>query len=224
MKERLQNLIEYTESAEMVVLEAAHIYADKEPGTEQQVSSLVASEVLSILNKPSHKILLIDDIHVTNPTFDLEFYQQWLTEQGYSIDEAVMESDLIPEAHQLLCKVKETVPSKKLALAKRSGWEWESNRSVGLWTEAGKVPLLTSSGQPTCNLLDAAFYIKKAQIGKTCITILPKPDEQSDYIKQQLQTLAVLRRVRSDISVVNIFFNPNNFCDDLMIICNRKVK
>jgi len=205
MKEVLQNLIEYTQSAETVVVEAAHIYADKEPGQEQKGGSVVASEVLCALNKPTHKILLIDDIHVANSTIDLASYSQWLVKQGFMVDEVVMESTLIPDAHQLLGKIKEVVSPKKLVAARKE--VGELNGFLGLWTEAGKVPLLTSGGQPTCNLLDAAFYIRKAQLGETCVTILPKPDGQNNYIKQQLQTLAVLRRVRPDISVVNIFFN-----------------
>lgn len=224
MKEVLQKLIEYTESAQTVVVEAAHIYADKEPDKEQQASSIVASEVLSALNKPTHKTLLIDDIHITNPTLDLKLYTQWLTKQGYSIDEVMMESTLIPDANQLLGQIGGVVSPRQLVVAKKEPWELNGSMATGLWTEVGKVPLLTPGGQPTCNLLDATFYIRKAQLGETCITILPKPDGQSDYIKQQLQTLAVLRRVRPDISVVNIFFNPNNFWDDLTITFNRKVK
>ena len=52
MKEELLNRIaEYTKAADNVVIEAAHIYADEEPGIEQQVSCLVAAEVLTFINK-----------------------------------------------------------------------------------------------------------------------------------------------------------------------------
>lgn len=221
--ELLNDIAEYTKAVDIVVVEAAHIYADNEPGQEQQVSSLVASEVLACLNKPTHKTLLIDDIHITSPTLNLDFYTQWLAEQGYSVDEVVMESSLIQDSKQLLDQLRAVVPPRKLVSAKKEPWELNGSMATGLWTEVGKVSLLTPAGQPTCNLLDAALYIKKAQVGETCVTILPTPDGQNNYVKQQLQTLAVLRRVRPDISVVNIFFNPNNFGDDLTITFNRAI-
>lgn len=217
MKETLQHIREYTAAAEIVVIEAAHIYADKEPGCEQEASALLAAEVLSALDKSHHKMLLIDDIHIANSTLDVAFYKSWLEQQGYPIDEVVMESTLIPDAHQLLNTIKATVPPKKLSTPKREAWE--SIGSIGLWTQAGKAKLTETNGAPSCVLLDAAFYLKKAQQGQASVTILP-----NSYQEQQLQTLSVLKKVNPDISVINIFYDPNNFWKDITIAFNRSGK
>lgn len=217
MKETLQHIKEYTVAAEIVVIEAAHIYADKESGCEQKASALLAAEVLSALDKSHHKTLLIDDIHIINSTLDVEFYKTWLEQLGYPIDEVVMESTLIPDAHQLLNRIKATVPPKKLAIPKREAWE--SNGSIGLWTPAGKAKLTETNGAPSCVLLDAAFYLKKAQQGQVSVTILP-----NTYQDQQLQTLSVLKKVNPDIAVINIFYDTQNFWNDITIAFNRNGK
>lgn len=216
MKEVLHQIKEYAAPAQTVIVEAAHIYADKEPGMEQQAGARWASEVLASLKQSTHKTLLVDDIHVTSPKLDIAFYKAWLEKQGYPVDEVVLESVLKPDAYQVLAQVKESVPSKKIAVSK------ETKGSEGLWTQAGKVPLLVA-GQPSCCLLDAAFYMRKFQTGELCITVLPFKGDQN-YVEQQQQTLALLKKVKPDIQVVNIFFNPNDFKDDVTIMFNGGLK
>lgn len=216
MKEVLHQIKEYVAPAQTVVIEAGHIYADKVPGLEQQAGAIWASEILVSLSQTTHRTLLIDDIHIVNATLDVGCYTLWLAKQGYPVDEIILESILKPESHQLLAKIKEIIPPKKIATSKTN------HGSEGLWTEAGKVPLLVS-GQPSCCLLDAALYLKKFQTGEYCVTVLPFTGDQK-YVEQQQLTLALLKKVKPDFQVVNIFFNPHNFKEDFTLMVNGGIK
>lgn len=206
MKEQLlDQLAEYTQRANSVVVEAAHIYANKQPGLEQQKGAYLASKVCSGLTIPVTRILLIDDFNVSARSLDTKDYLAWLADQGYAPDEVVMESDLIPSAQELLKEIKEIVPAKKLSAPRYD--PWQVNGALGLWTPVGKVPLLTAGGRPSCALLDASFYLIKSKKGSVSFTILPY-----EYSPQQAATFAILSRINRFVPVVNLYFqidNPN---------------
>ncbi len=203
MKEIIQNIQEYIGSANAVVLEAAHIYADKQPHLEQQKGAVLATAVNAGLGIPTIRTLLIDDYNITEKTLDINAYLVWLTDHGYAPDEVIMESDLVPAAHELLEEIKDRVPAKKLSTSKHD--PWQSNGALGLWTPVGKVPLLTSVGRPSCALLDASLYLRKSQLAQACLTILPQ-----EYSSQQIATHAILKRINKSVPVVNLYFNSNN--------------
>lgn len=216
MKETLQQIAGYTLPTQRVVLEAAHIYTDGTPGIDQQAGAIWAKGIIEILPQPIHKVLFIDDVHPDNHTLNIEAYKNWLAEQGYPIDETVLESTLKPNAHQLLSKVRQIVPKKKFAQSK------EIRGSEGLWTNTGKVPLLVA-GEPSCCLLDASLYLKKFEVGDACITVLPFNGIQK-YVEQQSQTLALLRKVKPEFLVINLFFNPENFRNETTLMVNGEIK
>ena len=198
----LQKIAEHTQSGPVVV-EAAHIYADKKPGLEQQKGAQIAAQLCEGLNVPSIRMLLIDDFNVTTRSLDTNEYLSWLSDQGYIPDEIVMESELVPAAMRLLQELKDTVPAKKLVVPKYD--PWQRSRALGLWTRVGKVPLLTTGGRPSCALLDASFYLQKSQKGLVSLTVLPQ-----EYSPQQAATMAILERVNKPVPVVNLYFQPNN--------------
>ena len=211
MKEILDQIAEYTKTAECVVIEAAHIYADQEPSDEQSAGALVASYLLEVIHAPTQKLLFIDDYHPRVSTLNIEAYKQWLAELGYPVDQIIHEANLVLDAHQLVNKIKQVVPSKKLHPKKPNG-----SSSLGMWIPGGrKVSLLTQEGKPTCNALDASFYLKKAEIGDVALSVLPKC-----YLTQQIDTLALLDRIGHKLPIINIFFDPINPLESLLIKFN----
>lgn len=201
LEEVIKKVQEHTAVASLVVVEAAHIYADQQPCAEQAVSASIAAEIGFNLGKPMHRMLLVDDYHPMAKTLELDSYIDWLSGQGYSTDEVIMESSLVQDAQELLEQIKQSVPKKKIALSKGDGWK--PSLGLGLWTRMGKIPLLTSYGRPSCELLDAALYLKKSQLSETCLTILP-----NHYISEQSRTQAILGSIGHRISLVNIYFDP----------------
>lgn len=199
----LDELVGYSQDAGSMVVEAAHIYANKQPGLEQQKGVYLASKVCSGLTIPVTRILFIDDFNVSARSLDTKDYLAWLADQGYTPDEVVMESDLVPSAQELLKEIKDVVPAKKLSVPRHG--PWQVNGALGLWTPVGKVPLLTAGGRPSCALLDASFYLIKSKKGSVSFTILPH-----EYSPQQDATLAILRRINKFVPVVNLYFHLDN--------------
>jgi hypothetical protein len=201
MKELMQSIQTYMGTSNSVVLEAAHIYADKQPNCEQQKGAVLAAAVYSGVGIPAIRTLLIDDYNVSEKTLDINAYLVWLTDHGYAPDEVIMETDLVPAAHELLEEIRDTVPAKKLSTPKYD--PWQKNGALGLWTSVGKVSLLTTGGRPSCALLDAALYLRKSQLAPICLTVLPQ-----EYSTQQVATHAILKRISKSVPVVNLYFNP----------------
>lgn len=206
-EELLEKISEYTKSAGNVVVEAAHIYADQEPNGEHSAGAIVASKVLQRVYSSTQRLLFIDDFHPQQFLLNVDSYHAWLASYGFVVDQTVFESELVPEAHLLLAKIKDVVVSKK-----KLSYSKDNSSSVGLWTPRGKVPLITQGGKPSCYLLDAALYTKKAGIGDLALTILPE-----SYLDQQLKTLAVLRRVGHTSLIINMFFDPLNPLENLSV-------
>jgi hypothetical protein len=207
-EELLQEIAEYTKTAGNVVVEAAHIYADQEPNGEQSAGALVAHALLEVIKAPTHNLLFVDDFHTAKATLDIEAYQQWLAELGYPIDQTIKEATLVPDAHKLVDRIKQIVPGKKLSPKKPDG-----SKSLGLWVPGGrKVSLLTQEGKPSCNLLDASFYLKKAEIGEVSLTVLPKC-----YLPQQIDTIATLQRIGHNSPIINVFFDPASPLESMSI-------
>lgn len=204
-EELLEKMLKYTKSAENVVVEASHIYADQEPNGEHSAGAIVASKVLQRVYSSAQRLLFIDDFHPQRFLLNVDSYHAWLASYGFVVDQTVFESELVPEARLLRAIIEEAVP-KKVSYSK------DNSSSVGLWTPRGKVPLITQDGKPSCYLLDAALYIKKAGIGDLAITILPE-----SYLDQQLKTLAVLRRVGHSSQIINMFFDPRNPLESLSV-------
>lgn len=212
--EILKEIAEYTKGANIVVVEAAHIYTDQNPSEEQSGGAIVARALLEAISSPTQRMLFIDDFHPTEPTLDISAYQGWLANLGYPVDQTLFESALVPDAHLLLAKIKEIVPKKKLSYPKNDGWQ--SSPAIGLWTPRGKVSLITHQGDPSCSLLDASLYLKKAEMGEVALTVLPQC-----YLPQQLDTLALLAKVGHASPIINVFFDPINPLESASVMFSK---
>lgn len=214
--EILKEIAEYTKDANIVVVEAAHIYTDQTPSEEQSAGVLVAGTILEAISPPVRRLLFIDDFHPTESTLDIKAYQEWLVNLGYPVDQTLFESVLVSDAHQLLAKIKEVVPKKKLSYPKND--VWQSSPSIGLWTPRGKISLITGQGDPSCSLLDASLYLKKAEMGEIALTVLPQC-----YLPQQLDTIALLAKAGHVLPIINVFFDPINPLESVSVMFSEGI-
>lgn len=200
MKEIYKDIDKYIKPEDKVALEAAHIYMDQKPTEEQKNGASIGYELAQCFPR-SRKLLMIDDLNVTSQSLDTAQYLEWLKGFGFSPDEVFMESNLVDSGISLLQRIKETVKKKKLAI--KTPLAGSEAQPIGLRTALGRVPLITEKGRLSCALLDAAFYLRKAQTTYVSLTILPE-----SYAPQQQATFEVLKAAGEHLRIVNVFFDP----------------
>lgn len=196
MKEEIDQINQYFQGADTVVVEAAHIYADKEPGEEQKIGAQIAAQISAGLAARARKALLIDNLNIAQNILDKDAYLSQLKAWGFEPDDVFMEKDMVEgvlEEGGLIDKIKENKSAKIKngdGLTKR------------IWTPDGMIGLVKPNGIPTCAALDAVFSYRKSLIGQGCVTILPE-----SYIDQQKTTQEILTKAGISISIANLFFN-----------------
>lgn len=193
MKQDKEKINSHLNGASSVVLEAAHIYADKTPGDEQRIGAEIASELSESFHATVRKALLIDDFNITAKTLDTGFYLEQLKSWGFSPDDVFMESDLVPAAPDLVNRI------KALKSAKVKNWDGRGSR---IWSPNGMVGLIKPDGRPTCPALDALLYEKKSRLAQAAVTVLPL-----SYADQQIATQTVMEKAGISIPIVNVFFD-----------------
>lgn len=202
MKQEIDQINQYLNESESVVVEAAHIYADREPGQEQQTGALLAARISAGLKPGVVRTLLIDDYNVNGKSLDVKAYLSWLADFGYNPDHVFMESDLVSDAHELIKELKEKIPSKKLWAPRND--PWKQNHGLAFWTKHDKVFLVTSQNRPSCPVLDTALYFRKRKLGGEALTILPET-----YLPQQRAVKAIMEKLERQVPIVNLYFGPN---------------
>ncbi len=183
-----------------LVIEAGHIQAKQTPGVEQTQGVGIAVDILSMTRNTAHKTVLIDDRKTLVKSGEITAYIRWLVDNGYKPDTVFLESELTKPALELLHELQE-----------KYSWDFSTHvptrgrryRGEGIRTSAGTAPLLTSSGEPSVELMDAALYREKSLLGDIPVTILPE-----HYRGEQRKTMALLKKVGENIPVTNVFFKP----------------
>lgn len=193
MKAEIEEINQYLGGAESVIIEAAHIYADKQPGGEQKVGAQIAAQISAGLNAMTRRVLLIDDYNIGQKTLDIDAYVAAVSGWGFIPDDLFMESDLVTEAPFLVDRIRNR-KSTKLK-------NWEGS-GVRFWTPHGIVGLIKPDGRPTCPALDALLYEKKATLGSACVTVLP-----IEYSTQQQATQSVMGKAGISIPIANLYFD-----------------
>lgn len=191
------NLFEISEwmkvnKLQSVCIEAAHIYMNEKPNESHDLAAQIAGEISKHLKLQGCKVsnnLFIDDYHPKPEEFTLciKDYLSRLATHEFAPDIITYESALKIPAHNL---------AKTLDLKK------EVTHSGEKTVLNHKKILLLSSGSPTCNLLDAAFYVAKLSIFEVAITVLPvRYEEHQAKVRKILRKLGYGRP-----KIVNIFF------------------
>lgn len=200
MQKEIEKINGYLESRESVVVEAAHIYADKQPAEEQLTSALLASGVSAGLKARIVRTLLIDDYNVVEKTLNTKSYLDWLSDHGYVPDHVFMESDLVSDARELVKELKDRIPPKKFWIPKNDFRK--QNHELAFWTRERKVFVVTRENRPSCPLLDAALYLRKSRLAAASLTVLPER-----YAPEQRATGAILEKLDRSLPIVNLYFS-----------------
>lgn len=187
---------------ETAVIEGGHVYVDPTQSILKDKDFLSAEYGIKIsldIYKNGKKNFIwwfIDDLHKNGQVSPIykDLPAQWgsvpyiiMTEADPSLNQEAL--DLIPR-----------FPKDQL-LEYRKGivlkGEFDSNYGLCKKNDSGLVP--------SCNLIDAALYIRKFNFLNRrggCITILPE-----EYINQQTAVHAMLDALKEEIPVINVYFN-----------------
>lgn len=198
MKE-IEEINKFIDGAETVVVEAAHIYADKEPGDEQRIAAQIAAQVSVGLAARARKALLIDNLNVAQNTLNKDAYLAQLSAWGFIPDDVFMETDLVSgvtESGGLI----DTIRQRRLVKIKNG-----EGLTKRFWNQdkGEMLTLVKKDGTPTCPALDALLYKRKSSLGSACVTILPL-----SYADQQTATQTIMQKAGISIPVANLYFDP----------------
>lgn len=196
MSKELQSYI----GTKKIVIEAGHIKAKVNPGNEQEQGVNIVVNMLESIPNSTHKTLLVDDRTTQLKSGDLTNYIKWLTDHGYKPDTVFLESELFKPAFELHHELRDRYPHDFLMHMATRG---RRSRGEGIRTDAGLASLLTLSGEPSVELMDAALYLEKERLGDMSLTVLPE-----QYIDQQKKTLALLDKAQRRVPVAHVFFRP----------------
>lgn len=196
MKQEIDQLNEYFQGSETVIVEAAHIYADKQPGDEQRIGAQIAAQISASLNARVRNALLIDNLNVAQSILDKDEYLTQLSSWGFVPDSVFMEKDMVPGVIGTGGLVDQINEQKT---AKIKNGEGLTKR---FWTPEGMVLLVKPNGIPTCAALDASFYKQKSSLAQACLTILP-----DGYQDQQKTTQTIMQKAGILIPVANLYFD-----------------
>lgn len=199
MKEHIEQINDFLEGAETVVVEAAHIYADKEPGDEQRISAEIGTQISAGLSPRVRKLLLIDDLNITQNTLNQPDYLILLKEWGFIPDEVFLEKDMVPGVigpDGILEKIKQAKSAKIKNGEGQTKRFWAPNPDR-------MIKLVKADGIPTCAALDSVFSRQKSTMAQGAVTILPE-----NYMDQQRETQTIMQRAGIVLPTANIYFSP----------------
>lgn len=163
----------------IVIVEAGHIYMDKEPDKEHEVAAEIAARISASLAKHGHVVIkqLFVDNYNPNPenfSLDVKSYVDFLESKGFKPDIVTYESWL-------------ETPAKNLLAALKTHHDKEGG-NIFLADDSGIK--LQVEDRPTCSLLDSALYIAKLSMCEMTITVLPRK-----YKAQQKSVFSILSRL-----------------------------
>ena len=173
-----------------LIVEAAHIYTNEQPGEEHQTGAQVGGSIsryLQLFGTTVQQWLFVDNY---NPLFsekprhlDEKKYRESLQQWGFAPDQTVYEADLVGRAADVL----------QYLLKHDFAAKYKDGR-VAL--RKGKTLLYNSdTDKYMCALLDASLYLLKLEHAQGCITVLPQ-----SYRQQQKEAMAIARRAGADTS------------------------
>lgn len=197
MNKELQSYI----GLKKVVIEAGHVQAQTSPGVEQQQSIDIALNLMTRFSNV-HNTLLIDDRRQQLRSGDITGYLRWLGDHGYKPHTVFLESELFKPAMELYREIKDRYPNDE-SLTHMPTRGRRCGGGEGVLTPAGPTTLLTPSGEPSVELMDASLYLEKSRLGDVSLTILP-----DRFGRQQRKTMALLDKVGEKVSVAHVFFQP----------------
>lgn len=198
MSKELQSYI----GTKKIVIEAGHIQAAIEPGVEQKQGVGVALGLLANISNPIHKTLLVDDRKSLVKSRDLHSYIRWLSDLGYKPDTVFLESELFKPSMELYQELRDRYPHDFLTHMPSRGRIY---RGEGIKTSVGLTSLLTQSGQPSVELMDAALYLEKERLGDASLTVLPEK-----YRGEQKKTMGILGKAKRNVSAAQVFFREGS--------------
>lgn len=190
-----------------VVVEAAHVYADKPVGTEVEAGVVAALPLigqLAALPVEVETMLFVDDLvagiggdEALNKV--MEGVLGTLAGFGYHPGRVRYESALVSEANRLLFQL--------LRKGKTKSYNGRVMFKNGWWSLKGKDK---NPNLPCCELLDAVLYMKKLEQFGGAVTVLPE-----SYQLQQAKTKAILAAAGHESPNVLVVFH-----DDRGVITN----
>ena len=202
-KTGLENILKT--SNQKVIIEASHIYLNKQFSNEQKIGANLASELEKSLPSSAkvENMLFVDDYNVEQTTLDLPSYISTISKEGFAPQTIIRESEMIDQAKEIVKTLDEKGLIKERTLQDGTDViefiDKENNKLVRLTQEERNGEECKYS----CSLLDTVAYTKKFEKADVAVTVLPK-----SYEEQQIKTKQILKALGYDPSrVVNIYFD-----------------
>lgn len=171
----------------MRILEGGHYYLENGPTKW----SVIGWGILEKIKQPGDKTLLfLDDVHHGSAAANEERCLPTVEFNPHA-DFVVMESDVRPEAEEVLAALQK-LPNKKKA--RKNG--------NGQWFMSG-FPLTNDKGFPLCVLLDAGLTLRKRSLGfREGVNILP-----FFYEDEQKNLFRIIAKVIPDFHLEAVLFD-----------------
>lgn len=179
------------------LVEAGHIYAGEAPDDEVKMGlqiGVAVKETLKELGMVVGTMLFVDDYNGRGSGQEtLEVIQPVLESTGFLPDSVVFEKDLVPAASQL----KYNLP--KVKSGPKGSFAVHGSEIIYLERQD-----MFGDTKYTCQALDAALYMQKAEsaLGGLLVTVLP-----ASYKDQQNATKALVREAGCQAPILNVYFD-----------------
>jgi len=187
----------YQKAGGLMVVEAAHFYAEKGVDDQALAGACVAANLLPLLvgffDVQPEQMLLVDDIGMKIEPFMIQAAVANLIQYGFEPKHVIYESDLMKKGEELIIGLKEKGLTKDHQGRARLKQGW--------------IPLQGKAGitnYPSCEVLDAVLYQQKLSEWGGAITVLPH-----GYQEQQGKTKTIFQAV-TGIKTPNILVFYHN--------------
>ncbi len=182
------NLMKEHNSQFKVIVEAGHIYVDEIPTIEHIQGLKAGAQLSSLLKEYGFQVenwLFIDNynpqLEKKNWVLNLEEYKDIALKNEFSIDNLVMEQEMVSKAEENMKSMHE-----KYFIDKKGSLHMLSKKS-----KYGKPVLYNGDkDQFACVMLDASLYVEKLKQGDIAITVLP-----DKYAKQQSESMLIANKI-----------------------------
>lgn len=188
------------------VIEGGHFYVDSSQSILNGQDFISATQGIEIVKKLYERNegnvvwWFIDDFHTEEDHINGKATYDTLSKAWGEIQPVIV-YEAEPELHdEALALVTRIPDDKKLEYKKSTVLKGEFDSNYGLVKKQKDGSII-----PSCNLLDAALYIRKFTYLKEkggCITVLPE-----EYVKQQRAVLAILDALNQEIPIINVYFD-----------------
>lgn len=189
-------------TASSALVEAGHIYAGLQPEATEVMGLEIGSHVKSVLSELGMSVstmLFVDDYNRTGDIDStIKSTISYGDELGFSPGEIVLEKDLVQKAEELIVKLSGTGAT----VIRKSRIRFLVGRS-----KDGRYDYyidLKVGPKYTCEVLDAALYLEKAEKTNNGLLVTVLPD---GYKQQQKKTKDLVRAAGCNAPILNVYYN-----------------